>query len=47
MRDLFTTLLEVAGFAAITTGVALLEPRAGLIVGGMFAVVAGGLAGRS
>lgn len=36
-----STALEVAGLVAVTTGVSLLAPWAGLVVGGVLLVVAG------
>lgn len=41
MRDKLTTLLELVGLGAVTTGAALIDPAAGFIVGGAFAVLVG------
>lgn len=46
MRAALTTLIELAGFASVTTGAALLHPAAGFITGGVCAVVAGASMGR-
>lgn len=46
MRQLVTTVLEVAGLGSVTTGAAMVEPAAGWIVGGVSAVLVGYLAGR-
>lgn len=43
MRDKLTTVLELAGLGAVTTGAALIDPAAGFIVGGLLAVVVGAL----
>lgn len=45
MRDVLTTVLEVAGLAAIVAGAATIDPSAGLIAGGCAAVLIGWLAG--
>lgn len=46
MRERVTTALEVGGFGCITAGVAMFSPAAGLIAGGVFAVVIGVLEGQ-
>jgi len=45
VRDRLTTLLELAGLAAVTTGAALIDPAAGFIVGGALAIGVGVLLG--
>lgn len=46
MRQTLTTILEVAGFAMIAVGVAVVYPPAGLVVGGAELLVIGALEGR-
>lgn len=41
LRDLLTTVIELAGLAAIVWGVYLYDPRAALIIGGLLAVAVG------
>ncbi|GAA4849690.1 hypothetical protein ACFQ34_33875 [Pseudonocardia benzenivorans] len=45
MRERLTTLLELAGLAAVTAGAALIYVPAGFITGGVFAVGVGVLLG--
>ena len=47
MRDLFTTILEVAGAAAMCAGVFTFNLGAGLIVSGLACIGLGYLGGRS
>ena len=46
MRDVVTTILEVAGFATVTVGVFLVAVPAGLMVAGLSLLLVGWLAGR-
>jgi hypothetical protein len=46
VRDLFTTLLELLGLAAVVAGVALWSVPAALVTGGLAAVGVGYLVGR-
>lgn len=46
MRDLLTTIAELAGATAITIGVALLSVPAGIITGGAALIALGYLEGR-
>jgi hypothetical protein len=41
MRNALTTAVEVVGAVAITAGAAMVAVPAGLVVGGVFAIVAG------
>lgn len=45
-RDLGTSGLEVAGFAAIVVGIWQISPEFGLIVGGLCLILFGWLLGR-
>jgi hypothetical protein len=42
-----STIIQVAGMAAITAGAAMISITAGLIVGGVFLVITGIAAGRN
>lgn len=46
MRNLFTTLLEVAGLAAVSVGAWMVDAALGLVVAGGSAVAVGFLEGR-
>ncbi len=47
MRNLLTTLLEVAGLTMVSVGAGLVYVPAGVIAGGASMVLVGFLAGRS
>lgn len=46
MRDIVTTIVEVAGATAVIVGVGLVSVPAALVVGGVLAIVGGALEGR-
>ena len=46
MRAVLTTLIEVAGAAAVTVGALMVSASLGIMVGGTLAIVGGYLGGR-
>lgn len=46
MRDVVTTVLEIAGFVLVAVGAGMVAVPAGLVVGGLGLVLVGALLGR-